>query len=745
MRKKTWFYRQLLSYMPAFFIVVSFIFFVFFQVLSEQNRKEATKANESLLLQAISSIDSAMKTIEQRLLSDMLNNPDLSIFFNDGRQSDYYLNIQVVQFMNDFKISYPLVDSMYLVRMNDQFVLSNSTSSNLEDYPDYSFIEPYLTQPIYETRWTGIRQFQEFTFKQTEQVISLVLKAPYILNGQGFVVVNIQAASLNEIIQSMYNEDVSYIHILDQEGEHVLPWNDSSPEHKKIVSSAISPLTGWEYRSGLVNGNWLNVANHLYNVWFIVGIMMMGAGIGWIVYVTRRNYRPIEQIVSQIQKFSQDKSSTLLQEKRQDEFTFIQSALNSMLEQSNSYQKQYREDLLLRKTYLFQQLIEGQYPMNLAQWEAQRETIPLNDISRPQTVCVIEIDRYEHFTAQYSQQDQYLIKFALKSVVQEIAMKHDTLVWTEWISASKLGVLMERDHLSNSEHQITNVLEHSRLWVEEHLKLTITIGIGETAEAFPSIPQSFKQALEALKYKMVFGVNRIIYYASTRMEEQGKAFDYFQRIQSMAQSFRLVRDDWREQYNSILRNIERDMLNQDHILSLADYMIYSLGREMNKMAKEFQDLWKLSGEPSLHEALNRSDTLEQLNVQVEQALDQLFHHMTDLQESRHHTEMIRNIRVYMEQESTNPNLSLDFLSEKFQMNPKTLSKLFKEETGQKFVDYLIELRMDHARRLLEDTPYSIQDIAEEVGYSNAISFGRMFKKTVSLSPGEYREKARKNR
>lgn len=69
MRKKTWFYRQMLSYMPAFFIVVSFIFFVFFQLLSEQNRREATKANESLLLQVISSIDSSMKTIEQRLLA----------------------------------------------------------------------------------------------------------------------------------------------------------------------------------------------------------------------------------------------------------------------------------------------------------------------------------------------------------------------------------------------------------------------------------------------------------------------------------------------------------------------------------------------------------------------------------------------------------------------------------------------------------------------------------------------------
>ncbi|MFK4168606.1 helix-turn-helix domain-containing protein [Paenibacillus lautus] len=75
------------------------------------------------------------------------------------------------------------------------------------------------------------------------------------------------------------------------------------------------------------------------------------------------------------------------------------------------------------------------------------------------------------------------------------------------------------------------------------------------------------------------------------------------------------------------------------------------------------------------------------------------------------------------------------------MNWKTLSKLFREETGQKFVDYLIELRMNHARRLLEETLLPVQDIATEVGYSNAISFGRMFKKLMGMSPGDYREQA----
>ncbi|MDQ8738014.1 helix-turn-helix domain-containing protein [Paenibacillus sp. LHD-38] len=741
MKRKSWFYRQLLSYMPAFFIVVSFIFFVFFQMLSDQSRKEATKANETLLLQAVTSIDSSMKTIEQMLLSNMLNNPDLSVFFNDGKQSDYYLNIKVVQFMKNFQITYPLVDSMYLVRMNDEFILSNSTSANLLDYPDYELIKPYLAESVYETKWTGVRTFQEFNFKEPEQVISLVLKAPYIRSGEGFVIVNIQTDALNMMIQSIYSKDVSYIDVMDGEGKPILPNDHADTTQRNRISSATSPLTGWSYESGLVHGGWVNIANQLYNVWFIVGLVMTGAGVWWIVFVARRNYRPIEQIVSQIQKFSQDKTNVLLKEKRQDEFTFIQSALNNMLEQSNSYQQQYREDLLLRKTYLFQQLLDGQYPSSLAQWETQRETIPLNDLSQPQTVCVIKIDKFNQFVGQYTQQDQYLMKFALRSVIQETAQKHGVTVWTEWISSSKLGVLVQISDVNLAEEELLLVLENSRVWVEEHLKLTITAGVGRTVEVFTAISESYTEALQALKYKMIMGENTIIFYTSIRTEEQGKSFDYFQQIQAMTQSFRLVRDDWREQYKSILKNIEKDMLNQDHIISLTDYMIYSLGREMNKMAKEFQEYWNQVGEPALNEALMNSDTLVQMESQVEQVLEQIFEKLLLLHENRNHSEIIRSVRAYMEKESANQNMSLDFLSGQFQMNPKSLSKLFKEETGQKFVDYLIELRMNHARHLLEDTHHSIQEIAEEVGYTNAISFGRVFKKVVSMSPGEYREQA----
>lgn len=741
MRKKTWFYRQLLSYIPAFFIMITFIFFVFFQLLSDQNRKEAIKANETLLFQVRSSIDSSLKTMEQMLMTELLNNKDLTAFFNVGKQNDYYLNLQVVEFMRDFKASYPLVDSMYLIRTSDQFVLSNATSSDLQQYSDYAFIENYLTQPKMETRWTGIRDFQEFDFQSPQHVVTLVLKAPFITDGQGFFVLNIASDSIKNIIESMYNKDISYIHIIDSNDSYILPANDSEQSNKEIVSLDTSPLTGWEYQSGFINGKWISFVDQLYNVWFLIGILMAIAGLFWIVLITRRSYKPIEQIVSQIQKFSQNKTSTLLQGNKQDEFIFIETALNSMLEQSNSFHQQSREDLILKKSYLFQQLLEGQYPSNLTQWDTQREKMQLNDLRKHQVVCMVKMDKYARFCSEYTQKDQYLMKFALNSVIQEIAHKYDTFVWTEWTSNSELGILLQIETGQDAEQQVLMVLENARAWIEEHLKMTITAGVGETAADYTQIPESYEQALRALKYKMILGENKIILYARMDKEKQDStSFDSFGLISSMTQSFRLGKEEWRDQYKRILRNIEHDVLDRDSVLSLAEYMIYSFGREMNRMAKEFQDLWAALGQPSLNEALKQSDTLEQMEHHFGQALEQLYEQIGLLQESRNHSDTIRKIRSYMEQESANPNLSLDYLSDLFDISSKSLSKLFKEETGQKFVDYLIELRIRHAQKLLEETHLSIQDIAEQVGYANVISFGRMFKKIVCQSPGEYRER-----
>ena len=68
-----------------------------------------------------------------------------------------------------------------------------------------------------------------------------------------------------------------------------------------------------------------------------------------------------------------------------------------------------------------------------------------------------------------------------------------------------------------------------------------------------------------------------------------------------------------------------------------------------------------------------------------------------------------------------------------------ISKLFKNETGDTPINYLIRLRMKKAGELLEEDPtLSIQTVAAAVGYEDAYHFSKLFKKYYGLSPLYYK-------
>ena len=67
-----------------------------------------------------------------------------------------------------------------------------------------------------------------------------------------------------------------------------------------------------------------------------------------------------------------------------------------------------------------------------------------------------------------------------------------------------------------------------------------------------------------------------------------------------------------------------------------------------------------------------------------------------------------------------------------------LGKLFKEQTGEFFNDYLLRIRIEEAKRLLLENRLRMGEIASAVGFSNQSYFNRMFRKSCGVSPAEYR-------
>ena len=73
------------------------------------------------------------------------------------------------------------------------------------------------------------------------------------------------------------------------------------------------------------------------------------------------------------------------------------------------------------------------------------------------------------------------------------------------------------------------------------------------------------------------------------------------------------------------------------------------------------------------------------------------------------------------------------------LNPTYLSRKFKEETGLNLFEYINRIRIERACRLLKQTRKTVLEIAYQVGYNNISFFNRYFRKTLGMSPGEYRK------
>ena len=85
-------------------------------------------------------------------------------------------------------------------------------------------------------------------------------------------------------------------------------------------------------------------------------------------------------------------------------------------------------------------------------------------------------------------------------------------------------------------------------------------------------------------------------------------------------------------------------------------------------------------------------------------------------------------------------LTLQDASEITSLSPKYISRLFKRETRKRFTEFRTAVKMRHAKKMLQDPSSTVNDVADKIGYQNAASFIKMFKKVTGRTPTEYRNK-----
>lgn len=750
---KHWLNRLLLSYLPIFTVITLVLLTITALSISEMSRKAAENANNVSVVHAMSFLDSALKSIDDTMLKEIQANNVLKQYYYPTTDANSYHSVYEpsVLLRNLMSVIQTIrIDSIYLYRAADQAVLTANSLLTLDTFGDREFVEGVLEAYPAEV-WSNARSYKEFISQERGvSVVSLVRKVPALSGGQGFVVVNIRTSDVAQLIGKMMDSGYSQVSLRDRQGVSLMDSRlpaatVSNGEGEKTdskdpsVSAIQSDYTGWHMQSRLHNMGIFMVITGYTKVLLMIGVAVVLMGTIAIVIVSRRNYRPIESILSRLKAASpNNRREHEAAPPGRNEFQFIEAALDDIMEQSSQYEARQKEEHLFRRRYFFQELMNGR-PVKPHDWPDELSRLGLEPSFSRLQAAVVELDRYGQFCRSYSHTDQNLMKYVISNVVSEMTPPQKRQVWSEWLDGNRLAVLYRWTGEPEGEDAVYASAARLCEWIAGNLKFTVTVGAGPQVTAIEQIGKSYQGALEAVKYKTVIGTGRVITHAEISKWEPGEAYGYLQKIRKLALAYRMGEDGWKEQIQGIACGIRSMLFSRDDLASLANYLIYHLQREMMELSEELRASWRTTAYEQLNGAVDQFETADELFLQLEEVLAGTAERIRQERENRTYHAIIQRVKAYIEQNYANPDLSLNYLSDVFGMNAKHVSQLFREEFGVRFSDYVIQVRVENAKRLLQESEQPVQEVAAKVGYMLPFSFIRVFKKVVGVTPGDYRK------
>lgn len=354
-------------------------------------------------------------------------------------------------------------------------------------------------------------------------------------------------------------------------------------------------------------------------------------------------------------------------------------------------------------------------------------------------ILVIQAENFQAVAELRYKNDTELTSFVMTNVIEELFEDYqDALLFRKYGRNNEL-ILIKGLSLADDRVLLEEIYAKSRSIihkVEELTRFKLKIGIGREFTSLKDSRYSYEQALEAIQQAGIVHKDTIIHFdeVSNRNEyfvypdDKEKAFIYYlengykQQVDKLMDELflafsdsttispRSVRNTVLELTVSIQRLLKKNNVQLEHFLNHANLS--------DKIWNELHSIHELK---------------EWLGHAAKQAMD-LLTVAKKTGSKKSIAEIVSYLNEYYDEE-----ISLQAVADTFFLNPAYLSRIFKNETGKTFNQYLSDVRMQAAVRLLLNSQLKIVEISSLVGYENVSYFVKKFKEHFECTPSEYRE------
>jgi two-component system response regulator YesN len=268
--------------------------------------------------------------------------------------------------------------------------------------------------------------------------------------------------------------------------------------------------------------------------------------------------------------------------------------------------------------------------------------------------------------------------------------------------------------------------------LSEKLNCGLKIGIGKRYRRFDMLSASYEESLKALRYLQGTGVMHYMDITARTAAVDTEYPEYKEKLLLQKVSVGDASESLKA-FNCIFDWLVREYGEQPLRIKNKLLEIVFL---VSHMSWEYEPGGGNGGVDLLEDMLSISD-LGELRIWCRKRVESVIAQINSYRDYKAGG-LTKRAKEYIKT-NYNKAITLEDVAREINVSPQYLSKLFKEETGENFIDYLTSIRIRIAKNLLEGDDLSIKEICYSIGYSDPNYFSRIFKKIAGVTPTEYKE------
>ena len=354
-------------------------------------------------------------------------------------------------------------------------------------------------------------------------------------------------------------------------------------------------------------------------------------------------------------------------------------------------------------------------------------------------VAVFDIDTYSEMYQMDmdKQQESALMAFVLFNVGDEIVVQEKAgVVYQE--GNNRVCIIFAGNRTKEFSESIHRICHEIQKKVKEVIGLETSIGIGSWVRSPYELIYSYRLAAKAIDYRYLLGGNLLF-----DMEEKKTDNSIF-LINDLETLTEAIKSGDRRLMEETLGQIETEiksaLVEKSYACIYLQQVIRAIGNTCQSLSEEPEKI--IAQREALLKAVTEQRMFSQAAALVEKYAQEVFDALQELNSSNGQRQGMLAMD-YIQKNYMDPCLSLNSICSYLNISTSYFSTIFKEMTGETFIEVLTRVRMEKAKELLENTTMKNYEIAEKVGFSDPHYFGISFKKITGKTPTEYaREKRR---